>query len=355
MNLEGIKSLLSVLGCEKIKPGYTGWVNASCPLAPWYHKDGSDKKPSFAVHIKEGGVSAFTCFTCNNRGNLAKLLGLLKKRGVDVTRAQDIVKLERCVDEDKLLQEINDAKERPKALNVAGANISSKTLKKLGLEKEPEPLEERVLAEFTEPSLEALLYLLDDSADGRKLTPETVERWQTLWHGPKKQLVLPVRDCKGRLRGFSRRFLPRPYHIGWSPSEENEPPKYLHCKGFRRDFVLYGEHLFNLENRHAYMMEGFFDVQYVGQCGYENPFAIMGTYLSEFQRRKILRWFDAVTIVQDGDEAGREMTDRVSRELSSGVDLNVIEMPEGSDANGLLPGQLRHCLGDPKIVTKSVV
>lgn len=72
-----IIQFLQSVGCENIEARRgSNWVNASCPLAPWFHEKGTDRNPSFGVKIPTGDEEApvFHCFSCGASGPLPKLL-----------------------------------------------------------------------------------------------------------------------------------------------------------------------------------------------------------------------------------------------------------------------------------------
>ena len=70
-------AFLNALGVEN--PTVTGgWVRASCPLAPWTHKKGTDTSPSFGIRISASDDvdSIWHCFSCvgGAGGGLDRLL-----------------------------------------------------------------------------------------------------------------------------------------------------------------------------------------------------------------------------------------------------------------------------------------
>lgn len=91
MKSDKIKVFLRLIG---IKTGYVQneWYMASCPLAKFTHKHGTDRNPSFGVSI-EDGKSHYHCFSCGNGGSLddllMKLVFFYKKKLPDTIRLQD--------------------------------------------------------------------------------------------------------------------------------------------------------------------------------------------------------------------------------------------------------------------------
>jgi hypothetical protein len=60
------------LACFTIKKTEVagGWLNCSCPLAPWTHAKGHDHQPSFGLNVESG---RFNCFSCGASGSLSYL------------------------------------------------------------------------------------------------------------------------------------------------------------------------------------------------------------------------------------------------------------------------------------------
>jgi hypothetical protein len=75
MNKESILEFLDAFGSENVRED-GAWIRCSCPLAPFYHLNGTDDHPSFGVHVQDDSQSGWWCFSCNLGGNLKKLLHL---------------------------------------------------------------------------------------------------------------------------------------------------------------------------------------------------------------------------------------------------------------------------------------
>lgn len=75
MSPEGVVKYLQALGAQE--PEVKGeWVNAPCPLAPFFHKSGTDSRPSFGVRLETGG---FNCWACKS-GTLTTLIQLIEDK-----------------------------------------------------------------------------------------------------------------------------------------------------------------------------------------------------------------------------------------------------------------------------------
>ena len=110
--------------------------------------------------------------------------------------------------------------------------------------------------------------------------------------------------------------------------------------------------------RRAVVVEGYTDCVIAHQAGVENVVAVLGTALGERHIGLLRRFADTVTLVLDGDEAGRRRANEIlSLFVAAQVDLQILTLPEnldpcdfliahGSEAFGRLieqaPGALEH-------------
>jgi hypothetical protein len=340
MKADEAMQLLQVLGCSNIRPNMGNtWVGSTCPLAKWAHKGGIDKHPSFGISVhsddKGEGESKFKCYTCNASGSLVGDNGLLQqiarrsKRplprmpgvgGGDLylwTAIRNEVSAAQIEQKRQALTNVSGWKHPPGTAlaDVTGLDLTATAAAQL--EEAPPPLSEAELARFTEPSPEVMKYLREE----RRLTHATIKRWELRWHEGARRIAIPIRDAKGNLVGISGRAF------------DGQRPKFLHSKGFRRDFYLYGER-FNERDVPGYLTEGFFDVMFLQQEGI-NAFAIMGAYLSRVQVEKCTSMFTRVVIVPDGDEPGEEAAERIHARLGARMSVVTSPMATGKDPDDL--------------------
>lgn len=335
MDSKHVQIFLERLGCDKIITT-SGWVKATCPLAPWRHGKGSDRKPSFAVAIDEENHSGVKCHACNFSGTLLTLLWRLHGHN-----KKDYTPLFRFVGEhDEISEAVLAAQVEaipttpPKWKEVAGIKVSPTHQTKLPL---GEPLE---LAPLPESSLDPFKTITDEAwawFEQRGLTVNTVKTWELGWHPKARRISIPVRDIKGRLVCVSGRAMDPENH-----------PKFMHTKGFRRDFYLFGENRCQTIGV-GYLVEGFFDAISLWQKGYRNALCFMGGSVSKFQVEKIVQLCSEVVIVPDGDKPGKEIADRVSAAMTPRLwKTRTIEVPDGLDPDQLSVGYLQEHLGTPQ-------
>ena len=295
----------------------------NCPLAPWTHKGGIDLHPSFGISIHPGGESKFKCFTCGMDGALVNLLWRIgKETKKDLSELSAEVQSKNVPSATALMSMVDSVQVgwRGVSRDSTGLALAAKTTTKL--KEAPPPMPESELSRFSDPPPEVMKYLIED----RRLTPETITKWELKWLEKARRIAIPVRSTTGDLVGISGRAF------------DKQRPKFLHSSGFRRDFYLYGER-FCTRNVTGYLTEGFFDVMWLQQQGV-NAFAIMGSYLSGVQVDKILQMFNRIVIVPDGDEPGAEAAARIGDMLSGSIPVSVAPMAEGKDPDELTPAEL---------------
>ncbi len=346
MDEAAIKRLLEGIGCRKIRNRGNKSIIARCPFQR-LHAGGYDTHPSFGVEINTSGTSGFSCYACHKAGWVGLLVEAVERHtGEKFPQSlHDLAHKDGDLSLDAIKQRIENASFWAKFQEVGGVVIDAQD--RFTRERVPEPtvLPEAMLDRFKNHTLESILYL---RGSNRKLTQETIEKWELGWDAEDRRLVIPIRNRDGKLVAYSRRLYQEPGEKRLD--RRGKPaPKYLHSTGFQRDYVLYGEHLLT-PGRKAYLNEGFFHVIWMHQCGYRNPLAIMGTFLSEVQQKKIKKWFDEVVIMVDGDDPGRRMADAVRKSLEPDVRVSTFQCPEGLDANDLAPEELHEALGTPDVL-----
>ncbi len=84
--------------------------------------------------------------------------------------------------------------------------------------------------------------------------------------------------------------------------------------------------------RRVYLVEGYFDVISMVQRGFENTVASCGTAIAPDHVSILKRFVDRVTIVFDGDSAGRKAAAGCADLfVNSGIDVTVVMLEEGED------------------------
>jgi DNA primase len=85
------------------------------------------------------------------------------------------------------------------------------------------------------------------------------------------------------------------------------------------------------------VVEGYFDAMAMHQAGLRHTVATSGTALTADQARMLKRLVPRVALTYDGDRAGREaMMRSLGTLLAEGLDVAVVDLPDGEDPDTLL-------------------
>lgn len=379
MDVGEIQKFMRMMGCMKISVGRK-WVRSTCPMNH-LHSGGKDGQPSFAISIDPGDESNCRCLACGIYGPLIPLVWRMEADGrrsrpdlFDFLKSRNQMNTERLrLDEEAPEKHTGPGVSR-KVEYTPGPPRQSNFVHP---DDEPQAeVPEHVLRQMIDdmpPEVRDFLTRANNpimGVKGRGLADHTVEEWELGWHKFKRRIAIPIRDEDGKLVSISGRtfddtvcaYCKGPVSRKGSTKGEctqcgkRQPPKYLHSP-FKRDRVLYGEHKHDKTVRSGYLLEGFFQTMATWQAGYVNAFAPMGTHLSQQQAAKLVRWFDHLILVPDGDKAGRDASERhrqTLQTLSFDGDqgqvfriqqIDIAEMPNKKDADTVEPSVLRDILG----------
>lgn len=143
------------------------------------------------------------------------------------------------------------------------------------------------------------------------------------------RVVFPIQDLQGRPIAFGGRILPG--DPDGDAKYYNSPETQL----FKKRSQLYGLNVVRKEltqTRAVTVMEGYTDVVMARQLGVMDPVAVLGTALGEGHIKLLQRHVDKVTLVLDGDEAGRKRTNELlNLFIAQKVDLRVLTLPDDLD------------------------
>jgi DNA primase len=148
------------------------------------------------------------------------------------------------------------------------------------------------------------------------------------------RVVLPIRDVRGTVVGFSGRVL------------DSSEPKYLNTPEtalFNKRNVLFGLHEAReaiLRDKRVVVVEGQLDFISLFQAGFEGAVASQGTAFTPEQARLLKRYANTVVFAYDSDTAGQQATVRSFEALlQMELDVRVAPMPPGFDPDRLVREQ----------------
>jgi DNA primase len=161
------------------------------------------------------------------------------------------------------------------------------------------------------------------------------------------RIMFPLADSRGKVLGFGARQM-----------GEGRGPKYLNTS--ENDLYHKGRQLFGIDvarkeamrTARFVVVEGYTDVLALHQAGIREAVAIMGTALTQEQLAELAKVGDGnrrglVYLALDADRAGRDAMLRASRLAEDrGIDLRVVEMPEGTDPADLVTQEGSEAFGE---------
>jgi DNA primase len=157
------------------------------------------------------------------------------------------------------------------------------------------------------------------------------------------RIMFPLADARGRVLGFGARAL----------ADDAAGPKYLNtAEGelYHKGRQLFGIHLARGEAARAgrvVVVEGYTDVLALHQAGVRESVAIMGTALTQEQLAELSRAAGTILLALDADRSGQEAMLRAARGAEDrGVELKVVEMPEGADPADLVASEGADAFGE---------
>jgi DNA primase len=148
------------------------------------------------------------------------------------------------------------------------------------------------------------------------------------------RVMFSIRDARSRPIAFGGRVLPQ--------LADDRTAKYINSPEtplFSKSRELYGLDMARdnfKKGSGAIVMEGYTDCLMAHQHGIDNCVAVLGTALGERHLQLLRRYTDSITLVLDGDEAGRRRTNEILDALlalfeKNSVDLRILTLPQGVD------------------------
>jgi len=310
-----------------------------------------ERTPSFSVNPEE---KLYYCFGCSEGGDAFKFVQ--QTEAVDFQEAVELlaerfnVRVEREAD-DPRADERRRRRERLHALLERASRFYAAYLRE-SAEAAPareylasRGLSDEVLAEFLvgySPSAWDRMIIgarQNGFSEEELVAAGLAQRGRSggLYDRFRGRIMFPLADSRGKVLGFGARQM-----------GEGRGPKYLNTS--ENDLYHKGRQLFGIDvarkeamrTARFVVVEGYTDVLALHQAGIREAVAIMGTALTQEQLAELAKVGDGnrrglVYLALDADRAGRDAMLRASRLAEDrGIDLRVVEMPEGTDPADLI-------------------
>lgn len=275
-----IREWMSEAGCQGIKPSGDNLI-ATCPFNaddPFVHASKKNMVGPYRSFSMNADTGQFICFSesCGEHGGLVKFL--VNALGMTFERATQQAQ------EFGVFEEFSGSTPE---WDTEFPSWEDRRRRREPEEESPFPDYQLGLYDFCPR------YLLR-----RGFRKDVLRQWEIGWDVERRQVVIPVRDGKGKLIGVSRR----------KSDDEAFGAKYLHME-FKRNRHVYGAHLAK-GARAVWVGEGQLDAVALGQLGLPSqhrPVSTMGSRVGPTQI-KLLSRYPLVVLAFDGDVSGLKAT-----------------------------------------------
>ncbi len=310
-----------------------------------------ERTPSFSVNAEE---KLYYCFGCGEGGDAFKFVQqtealdfqeavelLAERTGVRVEREEDDPKAEQRRRRKDRLQTLLDRAARFYTAYLRSSSEAQRARDYLA----SRGLSEEVLNEFRvgySPSAwDRMIVGARESgfSEEELMAAGLAQRGRSggIYDRFRGRIMFPLADARGRILGFGARQM-----------GEGRGPKYLNTS--ENDLYHKGRQLFGIDvarkeamkSGRFVVVEGYTDVLALHQAGIREAVAIMGTAMTQEQLAELAKVGDSnrrgvVFLALDADRAGRDAMLRAARLAEDrGVDLRVVDMPEGTDPADLV-------------------
>lgn len=301
------------------------WVQLRCPLAPWTHARGRDRRPSAGISIHSDKISVYGCLTCCPQGIP---FHVLLERYAGYT-GEDLEGIIQDVEEDEYLG--------PR--NAPGWDeLKAKTYRDGDEDDTQFVLDEAIYGDYYDPAAGhpylSKRGISDETATflGLLIDPEDPEDAAHKILGVER-IMFPVRDATGRLFGFTGRDTTGKSKI-----------KARDYAGLRKAYNLLGLNLAAADARdYVVVVEGLFDYAIGWEYGHPTV-CTLGANLTEGQARLLRLLGKTVILMYDNpkfDKAGREAIDIAGAQLKDDVPILVTAYPNVEIEDPEAPGGYR--------------
>jgi DNA primase len=310
-----------------------------------------ERTPSFSVNAEE---KLYYCFGCGEGGDAFKFVQqtealefqeavelLAERSGVRVEREEDDPRAEQRRRRRERLHSLLDraagfyatylrdsSEATPARKYLASRGLSEEVLREFRVGYSPSAWDRMMLGARQSGYSEEELIAAGLAQRGRG---------GGLYDRFRGRIMFPLADSRGRVLGFGARQM-----------GDGRGPKYLNTS--ENDLYHKGRQLFGLDvarktamkTARFVVVEGYTDVLALHEAGIREAVAIMGTAMTQEQLAELAKVGDAnrrgtIFLALDADRAGRDAMLRAARLAEDrGVDLRVVDMPEGTDPADLV-------------------
>lgn len=331
-----IVDVINAYSTDKLQKKGTTWKGL-CP----FHEE---KTPSFTATPERG---IFKCFGCGMGGDAITFVQEKEKLSFmeavnDLADRFNLTRPKKMTDKEK--EQFEAEQKHKEALKIVNEFAKDHYISNLK-EHKPEGVKQRVSSEM---ALKFEIGYAPDSWNDLKNTAAKKQYKEHLlidaglvvnkdgktYDRFRGRMIFPVYNHRGRIIGFSGRDI-----TGNSDAKYiNTPESDVFQKGSELFGLFQGKKAITNEN-HAILVEGNTDVTTLHGIGVENVVAPLGTAFTEKQAKLLRRYCDTVTVLGDGDKAGKTAAEKAGRLLvEQGFNVYIMTLPDEKDPDDFFPG-----------------
>ncbi len=154
------------------------------------------------------------------------------------------------------------------------------------------------------------------------------------------RIMVPIINLQNKTLGFGGRVI------------DDSLPKYINTaetKIFKKKQILFNEKILNKQNsKKIIIVEGYFDVIKLEQCGFKNCIAPLGTSINHEKLIEITKKGFEIIVCLDGDVAGRNATIRLMNNLLGDenfeLGIKFVLLPKNFDPDQLIESNMSETL-----------
>jgi len=147
------------------------------------------------------------------------------------------------------------------------------------------------------------------------------------------RVVIPIHNQRGQLLAYAGRSI------------DGAAPKYKLPAGFRKSSVLFNLHRAAARGHdRVIVVEGFFDCLKVHQAGLSCVVGLMGSSLSAHQEALLVERYRNVTLMLDGDPAGKQGSRLIADRLRHQCAVDIVKLARGQQPDQLTAPEIRRAL-----------
>lgn len=150
------------------------------------------------------------------------------------------------------------------------------------------------------------------------------------------RVMFPVHSLSGKVVAFGGRILQKNDKLA---KYVNSPESEIYHKSYELYGIFQAKQSIVKHDR-CFLVEGYTDVISMHQSGIENVVSSSGTSLTPGQIRLIRRFTPNITLIYDGDSAGKKAAERgADLLLEEGMNIKVVLLPDGEDPDSFAKKQ----------------